>query len=71
MLGTTWQVITNGVQADTASPPVKAIIPKEGSTAWSDSWMIYSKTKHPNCAYKWINWITKPGRAGAGRGVLR
>ena len=60
MLGTTWQVITNGVQADTASPPVKAIIPKEGSTAWSDSWMVYSKTKHPNCAYKWLNWITKP-----------
>jgi putative spermidine/putrescine transport system substrate-binding protein len=58
VLGTTWQVITNGVQADTASPPVKAIIPKEGSTAWSDSWMIYSKSKHPNCSYMWLNWIT-------------
>ena len=60
VLGTTWQVITNGVQADKASPPVDAIIPKEGSTAWSDSWMVYSKTKHPNCSYKWLNWITKP-----------
>ena len=30
VLGTTWQVITNGVQADTASPPVNAIIPEGG-----------------------------------------
>jgi putative spermidine/putrescine transport system substrate-binding protein len=60
VLGTTWQITTNGVQADKASPPVAAIIPKEGSTAWSDSWMIDANAKHPNCAYKWINWITKP-----------
>ncbi|MGZ4676785.1 MAG: ABC transporter substrate-binding protein [Acidimicrobiia bacterium] len=60
VLGTTWQVITNGVQADTASPPVDAIIPKEGSTAWSDSWMVYSKSKNADCAYKWINWVTSP-----------
>jgi putative spermidine/putrescine transport system substrate-binding protein len=60
VLGTTWQVITNGVQADKASPPVKAIIPAEGSTAWSDTWMLSSKSKHPNCGYEWMNWITKP-----------
>ena len=60
VLGTTWQVITNLVKADDASPPVNAIIPKEGSTAWSDNWMVYSDAKHPNCAYAWINWITKP-----------
>ena len=22
--------------------------------------MIDAKAKHPNCAYMWINWITKP-----------
>ncbi len=60
VLGTTWQVITNGVVADKASPPVKAIIPKEGSTAWSDSWMVSTKSKNVACAYKWINWITSP-----------
>ena len=60
VLGTTWQITTNGVQADKTSPPVAAIIPKEGATAWSDSWMIDAKAKHPNCAYMWINWITKP-----------
>ena len=58
VLGTTWQVIANGVQADTKSPPVKAVLPSEGSTAWSDTWMVSSHTKHPNCAYKWLNWIT-------------
>lgn len=58
VLGTTWQVITNGVQADTASPKVSAIVPKEGSTAWSDSWMVSTKSKNVSCAYKWINWIT-------------
>jgi len=60
VLGTTWQITTNGVQADKTAPPVEAIIPKEGSTAWSDSWMIHAHAKHPNCAYMWINWITKP-----------
>jgi putative spermidine/putrescine transport system substrate-binding protein len=60
VLGTTWQVITNLVQGDKASPPVKAILPKEGATAWSDSWMVNSKSKHPNCSYQWLNWITKP-----------
>ena len=60
VLGTTWQVITNLIQADKASPPVKAILPKEGSTAWSDSWMVSTKAKNVDCAYKWINWITSP-----------
>ncbi len=60
VIGTTWQVITNLVQADKASPKVNAIIPTEGSTAWSDSWMVRTNAKHPNCAYQWLNWITKP-----------
>ncbi|HVQ86569.1 MAG TPA: extracellular solute-binding protein, partial [Actinomycetes bacterium] len=34
VLGTTWQVITNLAQADGA--PVKAILPSEGATGWSD-----------------------------------
>src|SRR5262249_582683 len=51
---------TNLVQGDKASPPVKAIIPKEGSTAWSDNWQVYKNTPHLNCAYKWLNWITSP-----------
>ncbi len=30
--------------------PVEAILPKEGSTGWSDTWMLSSKAQHPNCA---------------------
>jgi putative spermidine/putrescine transport system substrate-binding protein len=60
VIGTTWQVIANLVQADKKSPPVEAILPKEGATGWSDTWMISSQAKHPNCMYKWMNHIISP-----------
>ena len=58
--GTTWQVIANLVQGDKKSPPVEAILPKEGSTGWSDTWMISSEAKNPNCMYKWMDHIISP-----------
>jgi putative spermidine/putrescine transport system substrate-binding protein len=58
VLGTTWQVIAN--QALAAKAPVQTVLPKEGSTGWSDTWMIAAKAKHPNCAYKWMDWIVSP-----------
>jgi putative spermidine/putrescine transport system substrate-binding protein len=63
VLGTTWQVITNLAQADKA--PVEAILPSEGATGWSDTWMISAKAKNPNCAYLWMNHIISP-KANAG-----
>jgi putative spermidine/putrescine transport system substrate-binding protein len=57
VLGTSWQIITDTLAADT---PVASVLPSEGSTAWSDNWMVQSKAKHPNCAYMWINYITSP-----------
>jgi putative spermidine/putrescine transport system substrate-binding protein len=57
-VGTTWQVIANLLQAD--KKPVRTTLPKEGSTGWSDTWMISSKAKHPNCMYRWMNWIISP-----------
>jgi putative spermidine/putrescine transport system substrate-binding protein len=60
VLGTTWQYQTNLIKGDDAAPPVDAILPTEGSTAWSDNWMIHQDAAHPNCAYEWINWITSP-----------
>ena len=56
--GTTWQVITNLTKADGA--PVEAILPSEGATGWSDTWMVAAKAKHPNCAYRWMNHIISP-----------
>ena len=57
-VGTTWQVIANLLEADKVK--VKTVLPSEGSTGWSDTWMIASKARHPNCMYKWMNWITSP-----------
>jgi putative spermidine/putrescine transport system substrate-binding protein len=60
VVGTTWQVIANLVEGDKKSPPIKAILPKEGATGWSDTWMLSSEAKHPNCMYKWMNYIISP-----------
>jgi putative spermidine/putrescine transport system substrate-binding protein len=59
VIGTTWQVIANLIRTDN-KVQVNSIIPKEGSTGWSDTWMISSKAAHPNCMYKWMDWITSP-----------
>ncbi len=58
VLGTTWQVIANLAKADKA--PVEVTLPKEGSTGWSDTWMVSSKAANPNCAYLWMNHIISP-----------
>jgi putative spermidine/putrescine transport system substrate-binding protein len=58
VIGTTWQVIVNTAEAEKA--PVKAVLPEEGSTGWSDTWMVAAKSAHPNCAYQWMNWIVGP-----------
>ena len=47
VLGTTWQVITNLIQAD-KKVSVKAIVPSEGSTGWSDTWMVSARTQAPH-----------------------
>jgi putative spermidine/putrescine transport system substrate-binding protein len=60
VLGTSWQVVVNTLRDEKPPVPVDSVLPKEGSTAWSDNWMVHSKTKHPNCAYLWLNYITKP-----------
>ena len=57
-VGTTWQVINQLLQAD--NQPVDAVLPKEGSTGWSDTWMISSEAQHPNCMYMWMNHIIDP-----------
>ena len=57
VVGTTWQVIKNYMPEGST---VEAILPEEGATGWSDSWMVSSTTKSPNCAYAWWNYIDSP-----------
>ena len=63
-VGTTWQYQYFALKADgqpvAASPASQGFLPKEGATGWSDTWMISSKAKHPNCMYKWMDWIVSP-----------
>ncbi|AKK28769.1 ABC transporter substrate-binding protein [Mycobacterium sp. EPa45] len=58
-IGTTWQVIANMITTDN-KVKIATVLPKEGSTGWSDTWMVSSKAKNPNCMYQWMDWITSP-----------
>ena len=58
VMGTTWQVIANTLTAQDPPVPVETVLPEEGSTAWSDNWMLHPDAEHPNCAYMWMNYIT-------------
>ena len=68
LVGTTWQYQYFALKAEgkpmAASPAGQGFLPKEGATGWSDTWMISSEAKHPNCMYMWMNWIVSP-RANA------
>jgi putative spermidine/putrescine transport system substrate-binding protein len=59
VIGTTWQVIANMLTTD-GKVKIATVLPKEGSTGWSDTWMLSSKAKNPNCMYQWMDWITSP-----------
>ena len=60
VVGTTWPY--QYVQLTAADPPVAvtAIKPTEGTTGWSDTWMLYSKAANPNCMYLWMNHMISP-----------
>ena len=63
VVGTTWQVIANVAQGEGAQ--VEVTLPKEGSTGWSDTWMVATKAKNKNCAYMWLDHIISPGANAA------
>ena len=53
VIGTSWQFQVNLMLAE--DEPVAGVLPNEGSTGWSDTWMIHSKAKNPNCMYLWMD----------------
>lgn len=57
VVGTTWQVIRNSLAEGTNA---EVVLPEEGATGWSDTWMVASKAKNPNCAYAWLDYIASP-----------
>ena len=58
-VGTAWQYQVNTINA-AGGKQVEAVLPKEGATGWSDTWMVSTKAKHPNCMYKWMDYIISP-----------
>jgi putative spermidine/putrescine transport system substrate-binding protein len=63
-VGTTWQYQYFALKADgqpvAASPASQGFVPEEGATGWSDTWMLSSQAKHPNCMYEWMNYVLEP-----------
>jgi putative spermidine/putrescine transport system substrate-binding protein len=58
VIGASWPYQTNTLVADKV--PVKDTIPSQGATGWADTWMLSAHAQHPNCAYKWMAWVSTP-----------
>ncbi|HEX5224591.1 MAG TPA: ABC transporter substrate-binding protein [Solirubrobacteraceae bacterium] len=58
VIGAAWPYQYSTLIADHA--PVQQTIPSQGATGWADTWMLSSHAQHPNCAYKWVNWVSSP-----------
>ena len=53
-----WPYQVNSLQLE--KQPIASTIPVEGATGWADTTMLHAKAKHPNCAYKWLDWSLQP-----------
>jgi putative spermidine/putrescine transport system substrate-binding protein len=53
-----WPFQANTLAAN--NQPVASTVPAEGATGWADTTMLASDAKHPNCAYKWLEWSLSP-----------
>jgi putative spermidine/putrescine transport system substrate-binding protein len=56
--GAAWPYQTITLKA--AGAKVADTIPREGATGWADSWMLSAKSKHVNCAYKFMAYVSTP-----------
>ncbi|MBO1900543.1 extracellular solute-binding protein [Leucobacter weissii] len=54
VVGTSWEVLRKLSE----NPSLQGLLPSEGSTGWSDAWMLSSKSKNPNCAYAWMDYTS-------------
>ena len=60
VIGTTWQYQTNTLLGQAPPVAVKNVIPTEGMTGWSDTWMLSKYAKHPNCMMMWQAYMVRP-----------
>ena len=64
-----WGYMVNALVGE--KQPVASTIPAEGSTGWADTTMLHADAKHPNCAYKWMEWSLEPAGPDRARRVVR
>ena len=55
-----WPYQVNALQAEKPPQPIASTIPAEGATGWADTTMLATGAKHPNCAYRWMEWSISP-----------
>ncbi|MEL0625699.1 extracellular solute-binding protein [Salinibacterium amurskyense] len=60
-LGTSWEILRKLTDDD----KFKSVLPEEGSTGWSDAWMIAAESESPNCAYAWVDYTSAADVNGA------
>jgi putative spermidine/putrescine transport system substrate-binding protein len=58
VVGAAWPYQTNTLKA--AGAKVADTIPSEGATGWADTWLLATNAPHPNCAYKWMSYVSTP-----------
>jgi putative spermidine/putrescine transport system substrate-binding protein len=58
VLGAGWPYQVSALKA--ANFPIGTTIPGEGATGWADTWMLAAKAPHPNCSYRWMQYISTP-----------
>ncbi len=53
VIGTSWQIQVNLLKAENVK--VEGVLPAEGSTGWSDTWMMHKEAENPNCMLLWMD----------------
>ncbi|MEO8294044.1 MAG: ABC transporter substrate-binding protein [Gemmatimonadota bacterium] len=56
--GEGWPLMTAQLRA--AGFPAGEVIPKEGTTAWADHWVMTSGAKNLDAAYAWLEYASQP-----------
>jgi spermidine/putrescine-binding protein len=58
VMGEGWPLMTN--QLRQAKFPAGETIPKEGTTAWADHWVLTKGAKNLDAAYAWLEYASQP-----------
>ena len=67
VVGTTWQVIQNSITTGNT----EVVLPEEGTTGWSDTWMISSAGREPELRVRVARLDRQPRGERAGDRLLR